>query len=569
MEVPSLVDSELREMRTGGRPVLLTRSGPVGSDQFHTPQVQQDAKACVSALGLSGHHPVMVVVGGADKLGQDEGLTDKIRKAMDLALVTSAEGARAVVLTGGTGVGIMKLAGESFADRGALALVGVAPRSRVIAANVNPIPENTAVLDANHSSFVLTSGPEWGSETETLFELAEEIAGDRRSGVVVLADGGDVSRQEVRRFLEAGWPVITLDGSGRAADSLAAAVREEKQDRRFRKQRKGATEDGWGSLAAAQVEIHRLGAQSVERLQRQLSWHLSDGHLLKNSLGSWASYEAASISGQRLASRAQGLTILLAGTLTVGAVLQGAYIKSDDLKWLLVTLPVLVALNGSIIDSLLPRRSWMVMRSAAQAVERAIYRYRARVADAGSDLDADDALVLELAAIRQRVLKAGVRNLTAAPVGRPDRLSSAYDELAMLTVREYSVIRLDGQLKYYRDAATRLERRQLETLAGSAALAAISTWAASEVFAAVWVPVLVLVGATLVIAQQRARWKDRVVLYEAALGDLHAERDRQFLGGRVPNILVLVGAVEGALERESSGWLQSMDRPESLPLAFG
>jgi hypothetical protein len=520
---------------------------------------------CAETLGFHEHRPVLVIVGGASamekaKTRRKRRIANEIRRAMDLAVVPAAAAAGAVVLTGGTNQGVMKIAGECFADRGARMLVGVAPRAKVI---VSPrpqseVPDDEAVLDSNHQSFVLTPGSEWGSETDTLFELAEHIAGDQRAGVVILANGGSVARHEAKRFLEAGWPVVTLAGSRRAADALVHAVQPSKLDL-LRRRWRGRLRREWGDLSSAQVEVHHLVDEPVESLGRRLAWHLSDRHLLKNSLGSWAAYEGAAAAGKRLTRSAQGLSILLAGLLTVGSLVFGSYTHPKALGWLLVTLPVLVAVNGSVLDFLLPRRNWMVLRGAAGAAERAIYRYRARAAVA--DPSAETALVTELAEIRRRLLRSGVRNVLAPPVGRPALLSVAYDELGVLTVREYAVIRLDGQLTYYRSAAARLERLQLVTLALSALLAAGATWAAGEVFSARWVPVLVLIGATLVIAQQRSRWQDRIALYAAALADLQEVRDAQYVGGKEPDLGELVADVEDALERESSGWLQSAGRP--------
>jgi hypothetical protein len=575
MALSAEFDTELRELRTAGRPVVLERLGSGQDGRFAPVRIEADVAQCVAALGLTSDHPVLVIVGGAgvmDDAPPDEArrLREQVRRLLDLAVVTSAEEVDAVVLTGGTAQGVMKLVGECFADRGARQLVGVAPRSKIVAvpAEGADIPRDEAVLDANHRHFVLTSGAEWGAETDALFELAECIAGDRRAGAVILANGGAVARHEVKRFLEAGWPVVTLAGTGRAADELADARRFQARRAILRRRRRKQLFEGWGKLETAQLEVHRVALDPIETLNRRLAWYLSDKNLLKNTLGSLAAYENAAEAGRRLTRRVQGLAVGLAATLTGGSLVDGAYVHPDALRWLLVTLPVLVALNGALLDFLLPRRNWMVMRDAAQAVERATYRYRAQCAQHLSPDETDPPLVEELFSIRQRILRSGVRNLLAPPIGRPARLSNAYDELGELTVREYAIIRLDGQLMYYRNAAARLERLQLLTLAGSAVLAAGATWASSEVFAAVWVPVLVLIGATLVIAQQRARWQDRIALYAAALADLQAVRDRQYAAGFLPDLGALVAEVEDALQRENSGWLQSMGRTAADPPPF-
>ena len=571
---------------TSPRPVVIERVDGTTQTVIHlndgTPS------DCVRALQLEGR-PVLVIVGGADRMEDDTAnaeIAAKLRTLMDRAIVPAAVAAGAVVLTGGTDAGIMRIAGHCFANRGAVTLVGVAPEARV----VNPAeasvssPSDRAVLERNHSHFVLTPGEEWGSETDILFGLAERIAQDRRSGAVILANGGSVAQQEVRVFIEAGWPVVSLAGTGRAADELARAWDEQQPSppRGFwrgvarvaapRKVRHGLARvatprkarqarvrvAAWGELDSAQVEIHSVRDEPSEAMERRLAWHLSGAHLLKNCWGNWAAYDDAARSGRRLTLQVQVVMVSMALCLVVGSVVYGIYIEEAKVMWVLVMLPLLITVSGVIVDFLVPRRDWMVLRGAAQETERAIYRYRASTSRTGRSKQADRELLDTLATIRQRILRSGVRSVAAPPVGRPHQLSNANDKLGTLTVREYATVRMDGQLTYYRREAARLQRRQLWTVAGSALLAALATAAATRAVAAVWVPCLVLVASTLMIMQQRARWQERITLFATAIADLQATRDSQYMSRRSGNLGQLVDAVETVLERENLGWLQSM-----------
>lgn len=106
------------------------------------------------------------------------------------------------------------------------------------------------------------------------------------------------------------------------------------------------------------------------------------------------------------------------------------------------------------------------------------------------------------------------------------------------------------------------------TFAVSAILAAVATWAASEVFSARWVPILVLGGVGLIIVQQRSRWQDRTAMYMSAAADLQALRDGQYASGHLPDLEKLVTSVEYVLERENAGWLHNMGEapPDTSPL---
>ena len=118
----------------------------------------------------------------------------------------------------------MRIAGELLRDVDEVDVIGVAPASQVHEPDaITVMAEGQARLDRNHGGFVLTRGEGWGSESETLFKLAEAAGGNGRAGAVVLANGGQIAAHEVSRFLEAGWPVVPLRGTGRAADELAVA----------------------------------------------------------------------------------------------------------------------------------------------------------------------------------------------------------------------------------------------------------------------------------------------------------------------------------------------------------
>jgi hypothetical protein len=592
--------ADLRALRTQGQPVIVRRLTPSADGNELSVERKPESTEWAAALGIEGRPAVLVIVGGADELDKQrdhhwwrrDSLAANIpnlRKALDLGIAPAAAGA--VVLTGGTHSGLMKLVGECFVNRGPITLVGVAPRAKIAAlapsADIT-IPTDQAVLDPHHNQFVLTAGQEWGSETETLLELAEDLAGNSRRGAVLLANGGNAARQEVQRFLEAGWPVIVLEDTGRAADELSYAWNHQS---RWRVRHRITRE--WGDLTRAQIEVHRIARDANEILQRRLSWHCSEQPLLKSAWGVWSSYEYAARTGRRLNSRIQILMLTLTTLLLVGSVLFGAYYADINwLKWALVGIPVILAVGGTVADYVVPRRSWMVLRGAAENTLRSIYLYRAAsvpqppvrsawgeqlltaarkvlhpshpthlhsVSDGSrGEGGAAAALIVDLARTRQEILRSGVRSLSAPPIGRPDSLPSAFDELGALTTRAYITVRIEGQLTYYRRAAARLQRGQLSAIGFSALLAAIATAAATEAFAALWVPLLILVASVLVIAQQRVRWQERITLYSTALADLQAIRDS--VNGRtvLPPLSSVVREVESSLDRERAGWLQSM-----------
>jgi hypothetical protein len=181
-----------------------------------------DLREAVRALGIAGPSPVLVLVGGADDMGDAE-LND-LRPLFAKVLAPVVDGLGGIVLDGGTDTGVMRLIGRARAETGAtFPLVGVVVHD-LAALRGEPSRWEAAELEPHHTHFVLVPGSGWGDEASWLARLGSEVARGS-SSVTVLVNGGDVAWADVEHSVEAGRPVVVLEGSGRAADVLAAAVR--------------------------------------------------------------------------------------------------------------------------------------------------------------------------------------------------------------------------------------------------------------------------------------------------------------------------------------------------------
>lgn len=173
-------------------------------------------------LGLSEPRPTLVVVGGADGLGP--GQLDRLRPVFANALLPIVAAADGAIVDGGTDSGVMRLMGEAASRlSGRVPLVGVAAAATV-AWPGDPTPGGKADLEPHHDHFVLVPGESWGDESEWLSLVATALAGPCPS-VTVLLNGGETAWRDVEASVASGRPVIVLDGSGRAADEIAAALR--------------------------------------------------------------------------------------------------------------------------------------------------------------------------------------------------------------------------------------------------------------------------------------------------------------------------------------------------------
>jgi hypothetical protein len=182
-----------------------------------------DVADAVVALGLARPVPVLVMVGGAG--GVDPSDDDRLDRLFTKGVVPAVADAGAIVVDGGTHAGVMRLHGVARARGGATyPLVGVAAIGTVVLPGAPPPGPDAAELDPLHTHLVLVPGDVWGAETPWIARVATVVARGSPSATVVI-NGGQIVLDDVARSIAARRPVITVAGTGRTADRLAAAVR--------------------------------------------------------------------------------------------------------------------------------------------------------------------------------------------------------------------------------------------------------------------------------------------------------------------------------------------------------
>lgn len=202
-----------------------------------------------------GGRAALVVVGGASGMSPRE--IRRLEPLFSDALAPLAQQLGATVIDGGTDTGVMRLMGRARGEGGwQFPLIGVIVDE--LASHSSTSPSAAIDLEPNHTHFVLVPGSEWGEEASWLARLATVVASSDRSATV-LVNGGEIAMADVRHSIDAGRRVVVLDGSGRTADALAAAVRGEQAD-------PAATE-----LAASGI-VHVVDARD----RNALAWLLDD-----------------------------------------------------------------------------------------------------------------------------------------------------------------------------------------------------------------------------------------------------------------------------------------------------
>lgn len=183
---------------------------------------EEDLPAVLDRLGLRRGRPVLVLVGGAG--GMDEDQVRALAAVLERAVLPAVADHDAAVVDGGTDSGVMRAIGMARSTGGAgFALVGVAAEGTVRAPGQRTSPIGDAAdLEPHHSHVVLVPGRAWGGESWWIGEVADAIAAGSPS-VTILANGGEISFDDVRGSLDRGRPVLVLAGTGRTADEVAAA----------------------------------------------------------------------------------------------------------------------------------------------------------------------------------------------------------------------------------------------------------------------------------------------------------------------------------------------------------
>ena len=186
------------------------------------PSERSDLIQAISELRLNDGYPVIVLIGGVIDPREAEATHRAIHTISGIA-----EDMKAVVICGGTDMGVMAEMGQIRWKSGyTFPLVGIAPEALV---TWTEGPHSTKFLwwgkqrwqlEPHYSHFILVPGSQFGDESPWIVDAAAILSKAHKS-VTILINGGEVSRKDIELSLENGRPVIALGGTGRPANELA------------------------------------------------------------------------------------------------------------------------------------------------------------------------------------------------------------------------------------------------------------------------------------------------------------------------------------------------------------
>ncbi|PZV03631.1 MAG: hypothetical protein DCF32_13520 [Leptolyngbya sp.] len=176
----------------------------------------------LDCMGVPMPRPTLVIIGGASLMSDES--VERLQTVFNQVFAPLAQSLGLTVLDGGTDTGVIHMMGQArHAIGGSFPLLGVVPQGKARLPSDRHHDDSRHDLEPNHTNFFLIPGDEWGSESPWLAELASQISVDRPA-LTVLVNGGQIALIDLKENLATGRPAIVLSGSGRLADSIAAAT---------------------------------------------------------------------------------------------------------------------------------------------------------------------------------------------------------------------------------------------------------------------------------------------------------------------------------------------------------
>src|SRR6185437_6865352 len=136
------------------------QAGDIQASRIRIASTDEIAAALDSA-GLRLDRPVIVLVGGADTMGEKE--FETVAQVLRDEVVPVAERRDAVVIDGGTDSGVMQLIGRARSTLGGrFPLICVAAEGTVLVPVAGTPSPDAVKLEPNHTLFLLVPGTQWG-----------------------------------------------------------------------------------------------------------------------------------------------------------------------------------------------------------------------------------------------------------------------------------------------------------------------------------------------------------------------------------------------------------------------
>jgi hypothetical protein len=562
---------------------------------------QSNILEVVEKLKLGETKALIMVFGGAGKF--DTTLENHLFQLFSRGVVPAALESKAVIIDGGTSVGVMKVMGESVADRGEnITLLGVVPSEKVTWPDKEaPTNAGSALhqLEPNHTHFMVVEGKDWTNKIGKLTELSSTLISKTRKVVTILINGGDVAKTEVLKAVRKGWSVVVLKGSGRLADDLAQ-YREERDKSKLEGKPLPFIPDAALAEIVADGDLHFFPIENEpEEFQRLLISQLSMENVL---LQGWRQYKLYSVNAGRYQNkfkRIQKLILMLGVLSTTLAVTQSLVkstpmelpfmtIKLEDILYITIRLedilfisllitPILIGILIAGSNRFDWGNKWIMLRAGSEAIKKELFAYRTKTG-IYTDLEtiktgqSRSSRLAEMLGLISKQWEEGdvgtlaFHNYDEFKQAEPKEKKFGEirdDSLSVLSPKTYLTIRLEDQLfNYYRPNAKKLERKLVILQWLTIILSGIGTFLVA-IKGEIFIAFTTTIASALITYLEYNRTAETIRQYNQSASTL--TKIRNWWLGFTPeeqakgvNIDKLIELTEAALESEHTGWIQQM-----------
>ncbi|MDN3515436.1 MAG: DUF4231 domain-containing protein [Candidatus Brocadia sp.] len=591
--------------------------------------LSSNATDVLRMLGIQQPRSLILVIGGAASIDRlDEGKKSLLAQLFSRGIARVAAGKDALIIDGGTHSGVMAMMGKGVADQGRQSvLLGIAPAGKVTypGGTAEGSIENGAPLDPNHSHFVLVDTSDWGGETEMMFELAKALlhndltslsskkvgatiqketkgASSKTPVVVILTGGESITKNELLHSVRLGWPIIAIAGNGGLADKIT--------DLLINEQSSLIPDPDLAEIIADGNILIFKEAETIEALKQIIVRQLGEDTILKMAWERFAVYDENAKRHQKSFNWLQKV-ILGLGVFTTGLVLTQTFLKSyfstqtsihflglnfifawvgPTSHYTILILSILISVLIAGTNRFNQGSKWVLLRGSAEAIKRAIYRYRTRPANnnnkkstsrTGLDKEANiqqsnqeetEQTTREAELARQiefhsrQLMQTNVNVSALRPYKGhiPPKYAAAEpdDGFSFLTPDQYIALRLDDQLGYYNKKTVKLERQFKFLQWAILIVGGVGTFLAA-IHLELWVALTTSLATAFTTYFGYQQVENTLIQYNQAATNLSNIKSWWMSlspeeQANQKNIGLLVDNTEKVLESELSGWVQHM-----------
>jgi hypothetical protein len=510
----------------------------------------------------------------------DTKLNDQIRSICGRVIVPAALDPGALIVDNARCSGCAALIAQAALNQDKMApLLGIVPNDR---------PPSD--IDADHEP-VLRLPAAWTDLAKYTCQIVSELVqngNDPKPAVAVLFGGGDPEKRTIIRCAARRWPVLVIKGTGGLADQILAA--------------RNAQSDGANTSSVTDPDLREILETAtiypssidaaIDDLNRILLGRLDQrpGSVDATLQQAWEQFDLLDLTAVEKQARFRFVEMSLI-TLAVLAALfailtttssnippafrvwaHAHYVPRGSLHWLVLLTPITLSIIGAYNSHFRDGNKWILLRGAAEALKREIFRFRAQAGIYSDEQCLQTSRELKLAAKLKDITSAleqsevNKTNLLSPPkidVGKllPQRQAKV-DRNSFLNPDEYITQRLRDQVTHFVKKTGNLAR-ELRLLQSAIYLVGAAGTLLAAIGFDVWVALATAGVTALTTKLQTDQIENSLTQYNQALTglrniDVWWTALSSWEKRRRNNIDVLVDQTEKALESELAGWVQQM-----------